>query len=1401
MSFCYSNKELFENGCLSQYALKVFDCNGNEAWYYSDGDVFFSSSNFDYYSAKKWINSDWIVALDDSYFDICDSKEDLKRFLNTIFGVEELTDKNFYINIVSKHIKDIIKNTSGSNDRDGLKNIDFIKYLDDNYQLIFNEQKDGDIFKSIILVSSYNYDTKINTENLYIYDEELKEIIEKQWFPHKLVTLCHPDYGNSKALAAIGVKSYKFGEFYDEVIVENINTINDKILKKENSIAFHSFIIEHLSTLTPDQQSKMLRAKVFLYGQDRAADSAGNHKTLSAKAKELFDKGLVEFSDLDIIDPDYNTEENVEYWETRLDNKKFTVTHFFVWLKENADTFSDTIKNRSLNIDFWRWLKSNITVTDKLKEDIPTLPILLNGNDNDYAYCDEAIYFSDAYLDGKSLETYVKQFDEKAKFISSAYLSEGDKLETWIEFWAKIGIKQEVLDVIIGTIIPSLSEIEDDSLPSLFAEYREKLEKHYGDEFITHLKGLRVKGHDGGFYSLDKCIYIDCEKEEPFTYIELPNQISYETADERRLIKEIIEECDGDCVSTLSEWQQCKVDCYLSMQNDDEDSVRDFHYQFINDLSVIRNASTESLKDIERIKEIYLLNKDNEFCKADSLTMGTVYNPFFDFEKCEIEELDYVSDNYNEKSSEYTGRLFRSLGMHCDFKKDDIHFLEQRICAVYFWNSYLTKPTTDIVSIVEMIEKHLLDDISCIPTKKHMKTPGELYYGTEVSRYVKSIEDWENKIPLKDLPEIKLSDGTTIFEKLPFKDSLDFLDALYALVNIQGQERRTQLLHWMIDSYDEKYDDVIRDYREDEHALWNNTKNEPVQIKELYALDYRDKSLEQYFGSNNPRIINKNYLPSGDSFKDACDILRIKTICAEDLIMVPENDYIFAQRNRDLRLFALVISGKIGIEEWQERYSTYCEKLDSLVLHRCSSIMISYKEDESINQTLKKFYHEKDSNDFYFVKSLDDKRVYQYFVKEYLRFIGVGDDEIAPELVEDIMDSGPNALEIVKADNFLMIDDDFKNELEKLIPDIKRELYGNKAVEEDDDTVIYRPSFTTLANCEDEGLDDGNMENDDEDIVKRGSSQGEEINTTASSHDQSYEYHRPDRRNLETQYRKPQEYCDIDGDPNQEAYHTPSSERNVSSKEPAHEYRRQAEKEESTSNSPRSSSHSRSNTHSTPSYMPTSKYNPLDELAEEKEKQVFQLEEGDAGSDELAHNDELFEGGLTREEIYDQSTLVKTRVFNDFKEHKLDLEMSEVDFIRKTRNKTNFVVKTKTGTYVHVKSAFNGILYLSPTFWNRVQLETAVVCVILSHKAKNFLYIRNHEDLEKLIGGDQIFVKVKGADKIGIVNQLFGKSLTGAKEKVYTMLRVKTGGKLDYLFQPARSEWNDDEEEQYIDNL
>ncbi len=1417
VEYCYSHKSLFDTGSLGIYSLKVYDGDGEEQWYIADGDVFFQSSKYDYYAGKAWIGSSLMVALENDYFKDVTNPDDLKQFIADAFGVEELTESNLYLNVVKPNIDDIIADVTGDSDPDGSKNIDFVKYLDDNYELIFEENRDADLFGNYEVVSISTSDLTIDG-TVYVYSDELVQITEQDWFPEDLVYICNKEYGDSPALKAIGCKQFNFSDFYDEVLVEEIGTINDNIDTIEKSVDFHNFIISNIRGLTTGQQEKMVNAKVFLYGGEES-NEAGGHKTLSAKAKELFDQKLVEFSDLDIIDPLYNTDANTEYWETRLGNTKFTVTHFFVWLKDNSDTFSETISDESLNIVFWRWVKSNVTISDKLKEEIPALPILINGND--FADSSDAIYFSDAYLEGKSLETYVKRFDENALFLSPAYIAEDDKLDSWIQFWNKIGIKQEILDVIIETIIPSLSDIEDESLPKLFAEYREKLEEHYGDELISNLSGLRVKGRGGDFYSLNECIYIDCEKEEPFVYIELPNQITFNTGEERRLIKELIDECDGDCVSTLSEWQQRKVDRYLEMQSKNEDSIRDFHYQFINDLSVIRNTRTESLKEIDRIKEIYLLNRDNEFCSADDLTMGSVYNPFFDFEQCEI-ELNYVSDNYNEKSSEYAGRLFRSMGMHCDFKTDDVDYLEQRICAVYFWNSYLTKQTTDISYILDnIIDEHLLDDISCIPTKDYMKSPADLYYGALVSRYVGSIEDWENKIPLKDLPEIKLSDGSTIFERLPFKDSLVFLDALYALVTIQAQEKRTQLLRWMIESYDVEYDEVIQKYRDDEHATWLNTKNDPVQIKELYALDYWNRSLEQYFGSNNPRIINKGYLPGGDSFKRACDILGIKTICAEDLVMVPESDTLFTQRNRTLRLFALVIAGKIDIEGWKDRYKEYCDKLETLSLHRCSSIKISYKEDESINQTLKKFFHEKGSDDFYFVKSLDDKRVFQYFVKEYLEYLEIKDGDIALELVEDIMDSEQNALKIAKEDNFLMIDEDYKNELVILVPEINRELSGNKAIEDDEDnSTVYRPTFTTIQNNEEDERDDSIVD-EDESVENYGS--GSDYNETVDSTNQPEENHTSTSKRQIPQYQKPEEYNDVEGDASQEAYGTKTganntqstsnsgysatdnstteADRSQSHETPITEHQIQSENTNSGDYTPQPHSYSNNRSHSVPKDVSTPKYNPIDELAEYKEKQVFNLEEGDYDNSDLEHYSELFEGGLTQEEINDQSTLVKTRVYNDFIEHKLDLEMSEAEFIKKTKDKNNFVVKTKTGTYIHVKSAFNGILYLSPTFWNRVQLESAVVCVILSHKAKNFLYIHNHEELEKLIGGDSIFVQVKGADKIGIVNQLFGKSLIGAKNKVFTMLRVKTGGKLDYLFQPARSEWDEDEDEQYIDKL
>ena len=199
---------------------------------------------------------------------------------------------------------------------------------------------------------------------------------------------------------------------------------------------------------------------------------------------------------------------------------------------------------------------------------------------------------------------------------------------------------------------------------------------------------------------------------------------------------------------------------------------------------------------------------------------------------------------------------------------------------------------------------------------------------------------------------------------------------------------------------------------------------------------YNEKMLEQYFG-NLPQIINKDYLPAGPiSFKNACDILKIKTIEAENLIVDPigqvsKNDVY----KRKLKLYALVRAGYEDINEWSTRYQKYCEQIEDIELVCCTSISIRYECDENICRNLKKFYHEKNTNEFYFVKSLDEKLVFKPFVESFIEYMGIEADK---DFVEAVMDNRESALETAKENNTLMLDEAFKNALDELIPGIKR---------------------------------------------------------------------------------------------------------------------------------------------------------------------------------------------------------------------------------------------------------------------------------------------------------------------------------------------------------------------------
>lgn len=1399
VKFCYEHGALFSSGSLRDYALNAYDCDGGETFVLYEDHIYFPSECFDECSQKDWLDNDWMYSLDSDYLNVENDEDKVKDFLKEAFYVEELDADKFYKDIVRSNISTIVSNTSGNNDGDGAKNLDFIAYLDANYKLVFEVEKDADKFESFVLVGDSDdgelYDIDSNAAYVYAYDKELKEILDSEWFPADSVDMCTSKYGDSKSILAIKVKKYDFANFFNDVITEELDNINNTVSSKDASIAFHAFVIDRLADLTDKQKDVMKGAKVYLYGNDDASDRSEGHHILSKSARELASMGLVEFSDLDIIDPDYHIEENEGYWKTRLGNEQFTVIDFITWLTDNTSTFYSTIEDKDNNVKFWRWVKG-CKLADQTLASLPALPVYLKTDE--YVDSDEIIYLSDEYIEEGGLETIVTSYHPDALFISSAYIEEDDNVEAWKDFWVKMGVRFEMVDILIDTIDNRLPETDDAKLPATIAKYRSKLEDHYEGEggLISNLQDLRVKAYDGEFYSLSEVIYIDSEKDEPFKYIDIPTQVSFATADERRLIVDILDEIDGNKITKLTEWQEIKIDRYLEIQDDEdsEDLLRSIHFRFVDELAAMYIADKDSLKEFDQISNVLFLDSDDEFTDVSKMTEGSLYEPFCDFEKYGL-DYDYISNSYlQECKNDIRKMLNRVFKIHCNFEEDDIVNLSDRDFSIYFWSQYLIKRDADISGVKKLIDDRKFDSVACIPTKDYMKKPSEIYSLT-ISSYVnKHVVDWENKLPLADLPNIEYDkeEKRTLFGLLLSKPSntrLSFCDSLYALFSFVGKERRIQLLQWMIETYDEKYDVDVTEYRADESAKWKNTKNDDKPIAELYALSYNEKKLEQYFG-NLPKIINKEYLPAGPiSFKNACDILQITTIEPEDLIVdrigqVSKNEVY----KKTLRIYALVLAGYEDAENWNSRYQKYSELIDALELWCCDAISIRYEKDENICQKLKKFYREKDSADFYFVKSLDDKIVFVPFVESFIEYLGIEADE---DLVKTVMDSREAAIEKVKENNPLMLDDAFKEELDLLIPGIKRELNGNEADDTDFVDVDNRHIFTGYTGeYEGETSQEDNIEdnestdnNDSED-----SELEEEIqeNGIESQHKETFD----DDDEIEA-FEKSD-----DNEPKKTRSDNGSTHYYPTNREPRE--RKSSRNVTPTRASEGTSTYSDMNgwEGSKSNYTPQAPkpFSPEDVRNFGSHGVTRTLEVLEPTTSEVTEINRILGEDLSPEQVADQNYLAQLRLYNNLVKRGMTPNESKDDFVRNAHMKNEHTITG--GKYIHKCSAAGGIMYLSPSIWNKISDDRCVVCVYLGAKANEFMYFNSIDDILKWIGEDDIVIKLTGEEKADVVEELYSGVLYGVKGTAYTLIRINSSEKYNSLFAklPTNNDINETEE-------
>ena len=174
----------------------------------------------------------------------------------------------------------------------------------------------------------------------------------------------------------------------------------------------------------------------------------------------------------------------------------------------------------------------------------------------------------------------------------------------------------------------------------------------------------------------------------------------------------------------------------------------------------------------------------------------------------------------------------------------------------------------------------------------------------------------------------------------------------------------------------------------------------------------------------------------------------------------------------------------------------------------------------------------------------------------------------------------------------------------------------------------------------------------------------------------------------------------------------------------------------------------------------------------------FELESLPPTQEEL---DVLGQCGITPEQVADTNYLANLRLYNNLT-NELGEEPEETieDFVRNADDVT--VHKLRGGKYIHACSAARGVMYVSPSVWNKMVDDKWIICVYLNGQGSKFKYINSKEEFLQLVEKDDVVIKITGKEKVDVVNELYSGLLEGVKGSAYTLIRVASRTNMDAVF-------------------
>ena len=1336
VEYVYGCQAQLKENAFKDYVLRCIDIHKNEVYLCNDDVRYFNQDAYAQNSTyadninHAWLQDSMMYALSNDYFEGREKEEvkKLESFLRQQFGVKTFTDKSFFTDVVIKN-KAVIYACLV----DEATMLTFLEYLKRDADRLFDDTMSFNDIKDMPLLA---YDgTIVRARELNIqyieYNEDAKILCEKAWCPKTYVMI-----------------SQKY---------------------------------------TDD------------FSQDM---------------RQLFK--IVKF--------DINTTTDI--------------------LVQNAN-LRQSINVINNNVDFWRWVKVNqkqITSVDKFK----TIPLLDNNNalincaslyiSDTYQqeqiealvtkYVKEAQFVSSSYIE-------TANENEKAewmKLFRKLGLKSDNKDILFSDILPKLStIEVESLDSVVAMMTKHLKDLKD--------KWAER--KH-------QIMQLRVRTQYAGYKTIDQVIIVNVDEDsvsEPFKYITLANEVHPDILKANKDLLHAISEEYGNrnLITTKQMWIDAKVKDYLAKFAADENSVADIHIQFIREVAKIQ--SEYDINDTLR-KQIKYLVKSNEttYKFAHELTLGTEYSPTCDFEANGVSELSYLSDTYIfEGNKDIIKQYFKAENVHQNMTREDLKYLANRTFACYFWSKCFSRRLDEYES---WVEDGCFNNRVCIPTENSVQKP-ELLYAPHIAGYAvrAKVPQWQEKVPCKAIVDsIVNRDARELFEKINFCKALSFEDCLYYLARVtHPREEETHLrsivINWMLSSpiQDET---LVDNYRKTPTAEWRNGKGQKKHITELYAI-HPDATQERNIFRGDEFVMQTSAFPyDTDLFVKVCNILKIKCLTSSDFVATPigKQDET-AGMVAIIRPRLLILSAIENPDRFQELYERYNTKLSQYHFVVCEKIDLGY---DTIHNDVERIYN--DDNHLYYVSSWKHNRTFTKFCSRLKRLVGF---DVYDNVCEDVLDDSVSVEACIeKYCSSLAYDEKFRAYLRSLDLtinvepeeeepiDTENDYYSNATNEPiDSATEATKGTSTDKQYVEDTETiyENDKLDAPNKDVTSRPVNElevGEEAETSP-------------KEPIQTASQQPPS----DSHPQQQSQQTESPVGQTTSSTPEEEpeydlgqfdtYEKVDEEDiecyddtddveadvdedvDTTDNAYTTSSntHTYKTSHASPNkhhkdydpdrngymgsvdkdknyqpvgdrpYKPRTRKHPKIFTKKELERlrshgTPLELESLPPTREEI---DLLAQCNIKPEQIADTNYLAQLRLYQNLR-NELHAEPEETmeEFVRNASDVT--VHKLKDGRYIHTCSAARGVMYVSPSVWNKMVDDKWKICVYLDGQGKNFHYINNTEEFLTLVEKDDVVIKITGKEKVDVVRALYTGILEDAKGSAYTLIRVAARTNMDAVF-------------------